>query len=67
MISIDKKPCVTVTTHRGVISLDKNYEVTVDKIVTSEGYSYHVDSGLNGDEKRIVEAAVKNHLEKHGI
>jgi hypothetical protein len=67
MLKIEPKPCVTVTTHRATIHLDKSYEVVIDKVVTNEGHTYVIQSELEGIEKRIVEAAVLNEVNKHGI
>lgn len=67
MLRIETKPCVTVTTHKGTIDLDKSYEVSIDKVVTTEGHTYVIHSELEGIEKRIVEAAVLNEVTKNGI
>ena len=51
MLRIETKPCVTVTTHKATIDLDKSYEVSIDKVVTTEGHTYVIHSELEGIEK----------------
>ena len=67
MLTIETKPHTTIPRHKGVIELDTGYKVEVERWCTNGGHAYSVNSDLQGDEKRIVEAAVLNHLNKHGI
>lgn len=67
MIQIAQKPHTTISYHDAEVTMDKPYKVTIVKEVTTEQNKYSVVSGLDGEEKRIVEGFILNHLNKNGI
>jgi len=67
MIKIDPKPHTTITFFDCIVQMDKGYKVSIEKRINSEGHQYVVHSGLDGDEKRIVEGYVLNHVNTNGI
>lgn len=67
MLEVQVKPNKTIAYHNVEVTMDKKYQVVVKKISTMESHVYEIESELIGDEKRMVEGVVLNHVKKNGI